>query len=648
MLILGMHFGHDASITIVGDGVILSHVLRERHARVKHAVGLTTRELDMALDTAGVSIADIDYCAIVSTQDLELITGLIDDFTVAFADPSGDKVPAPAARLYAAAGMAPDAAQSYGLKRLLAGEDDASLELLRGRWQSMFPEWQQYRDGKLDAFGWLNRYTTHEKWESSRSLKKIERDGFGAIDETLKFGMHYPVAVTCRGRKIPGYFVDHHVCHGASSYYRSGFDAAAVFSNDGGDPRRNLSGYLMYGQGSDLYVLSPHNLMVGGLYRSVGAAVGFDILGSEGKLMGLASYGEPAFLDKSFIGNFYDLERRHGADPVGSWINHCLEKAGRLGYERQFGDPQNVLGKLSVDVAASTQALFEETCLRTVQVQKTILRKAGLSAENLCLSGGCALNCPGNSRINASGLYSELFIEPNCDDGGLSVGAALYTHHNLLGQPLDANAVHANKSPFKGANIPESEIVATVDAAREKYQVTRPENRAQAAAGDLHGNRLVAWFDGRSEMGPRALCHRSLLANPTIYENWARVNVAKQREQWRPLAPVVLESKASEWFGECPEPSPYMLFTAKVKGNRLPAVTHVDGTARIQTLSEETGEIHDVAQQFEHLSGVPVILNTSLNGPGEPIVERPAEALRFFEAASIDVLYIDGYRISRD
>lgn len=649
MLVLGMHFGHDASVTVVGDGVILSHVLRERHARVKHAVGLTTHELDLALHTAGVTIEEIDYCAMVSTQDLELITGLIEEFSVEFSDQSASHVPAPARQLFAAAGIDPGAAQTYGLKRLLGGEDDPSLELLRGRWRSMFPEWEQYRDGSLAAFGWLNRYTTHEKWEARRGLRRVEKDGLdrNSLNDNLKYGMHFPVTVRCRGATIPGYLIDHHVCHGASTYYRSGFDSAAVFTNDGGDPRRNLSGYLMYGQGSDLFVLSPHNLLVGGLYRSVGTAVGFDILGCEGKLMGLASYGQPAFFDKKYVGNFYDLERRFGADPVGDWLTHCREQATRLGYEAQIGDPDNVLGQLSVDLAASTQMLFEQTCLRTVEVHKKLLDRAGLASKNLCLSGGCALNCPGNTTIHASGLYSGMFIEPNCDDGGLSVGAALYAHHNLLGKPLDASAVEANKSPFRGARIPAPELLATVESARSKHAVQFYDNPAPAAAADLQSNKLVAWFEGTSEMGPRALCHRSLLANPTVYENWARVNVAKQREQWRPLAPAVLESRSEEWFEGCPNPSPYMLFTAKVKGDRLPAVTHVDGTARIQTVSASTGVIHDLIEEFASLSGVPVVLNTSLNGPGEPIVERPAEALRLFDSASIDVLYLDGHRISR-
>lgn len=649
MLILGMHFGHDASVTVIGDGAILSHVLRERHARVKHAVGLTTAELDKALDAAGVSIDEIDYCAIVSTQDLELITGLIDGFSIGFADDSDSTIPAFARQLFAAAGIEASAAQSYGLRKLLAGENDASLDLLRGRWQSMFPEWEQYRDGKLASFGWLNRFTTHEKWEQRRGLRKIEKDGVdrGAINDALKYGMHFPVTVECRGAKIPGFLVDHHVCHGASTYYRSGFDSAAVFTNDGGDPRRNLSGYLMYGRGNDLYVLSPHSLMVGGLYRSVGAAVGFDILGSEGKLMGLASYGQPAFLDKNFIGNFHDLARRFGADPVGSWINHCVAQAERLGYEGAIGDADNALDQISVDLAASTQALFEQTCLRTVEVQKNILGRAGLDVENLCLSGGCALNCPGNSKIHASGIYSELYIEPNCDDGGLSVGAALYVQHNLLNRALDASVAEANRSPFKGANVSESDLAVALEAAQKEYEVSREGSPGEAAAKDLHDNKLVAWFEGRSEMGPRALCHRSLLANPTHHDNWARVNKAKQREHWRPFAPVVLEDKSTDWFEECPDPSPYMLFTAKVKGDRLPAVTHVDGTARIQTVSAATGVIHDVIGEFARLSDVPVILNTSLNGPGEPIVERPGEALRFFKAADIDVLYLDGHRITR-
>ncbi|MEE8463404.1 MAG: carbamoyltransferase C-terminal domain-containing protein, partial [Gammaproteobacteria bacterium] len=154
-------------------------------------------------------------------------------------------------------------------------------------------------------------------------------------------------------------------------------------------------------------------------------------------------------------------------------------------------------------------------------------------------------------------------------------------------------------------------------------------------------------YEGRSEMGPRALCHRSVLANPTDHGNWARVNGIKGREAWRPFAPVVIEEKMQDWFAGCPTHSPYMLFTARVRSRRLPAITHVDGSSRIQTVSAETGAIYQILREFDALTGIPVLMNTSLNGPGVPIVERPDEAYELFKDSAVDVLYLNGMRIGK-
>ncbi len=648
MVVLGLHFGHDASVSVVADGELLVHALRERHSRVKKAVGLDAEIIQNALTAAGLTLADIDACALVSTQDLELLTGLVEGFELELGEDPNHPVASPLVGLLADSGIDPHTLLTHGLRRLFERAGDEVNPLFLDRWKRMLPEWERFAGHEIASHGWLDLYTTHESWYGQRGLQGLAGPlARGALDDPIRLGMHYPVRIRLFGHTLPGYFVDHHVCHGASTYYRSGFEQAAILSVDGGNPSRNLSGHFMLGQGSRLHVIAPHHLALGGLYRNVGVALGFDALGAEGKLMGLSSYGQPRFYRDAFTGNLHDLQRRHGTDPFRSWMKHCLELAAARGYDQQYGNAESVLGPLSVDIAASTQKLFEETWLRAAEVLDASLRASGLGTDQLCVTGGCALNCPANSRLYVEGPFSKLFVEPNCDDGGLSVGAALYLYHNGLGRPVDPVVAERNRSPYRGIPVDPADTDQTLKRARGSFQVSQPANPGQAAAGDLHEDRILAWFEGRSEMGPRALCHRSVLANPANADNWRRVNQAKGRETWRPFAPVVLEEAMTDWFADCPTHSPYMLFTARVKSRQLPAVTHVDGSARIQTVTPDNGGIHDVLTELEKHNGAPVLMNTSLNGPGEPIVEQPSEALSFFENSGIDVLYIDGMRIAR-
>jgi carbamoyltransferase len=186
-----------------------------------------------------------------------------------------------------------------------------------------------------------------------------------------------------------------------------------------------------------------------------------------------------------------------------------------------------------------------------------------------------------------------------------------------------------------------------MEAAKVRIDFTPCADPAEAAAADLAEDRLIGWYEGSSEIGPRALGHRSILADPRKAENWPRVNRLKGREPWRPFAPAVLESEAPKWFYGAPNPSPYMLFNASIRSNQAPAITHVDGTSRIQTVSPANGEIHRVIKHFFAKTGMPMVLNTSFNGPGEPIVESPGDAIRFLVASTLDALYMGGFRITR-
>jgi carbamoyltransferase len=309
---------------------------------------------------------------------------------------------------------------------------------------------------------------------------------------------------------------------------------------------------------------------------------------------------------------------------------------------------------LNADIAASAQWIFEETRLAATRCLARILDRLGLQPEGLCLSGGVTLNCPANTRLAMEGPITPIFAEPNCDDGGLAAGAALYLTHQLLGlerPPLPGTRLPPCGEP--GASHPfaslspasEETILRTLEARERPVRWSRPASAAVAAAKAIAAGKLVGWVQGPSEVGPRALGRRSLLADPRDPDNWARVNRAKSREAWRPFAPAVLESAAGNWFGEMPLPSPYMLFTGQVRSNRLPAITHVDGTSRVQTVADDDVPFADLLRHFEEITGVPVLLNTSLNGPGEPIVEQPEEALSLLSAGAMDVLFIGPFQV---
>ena len=329
------------------------------------------------------------------------------------------------------------------------------------------------------------------------------------------------------------------------------------------------------------------------------------------------------------------------------WWSFLKEEGARRGYDMDtLGNANVVMESFPVDVAASTQKLFEETMLTGTELAWDIQRKLGLNTADLCLSGGCALNCPANERIAKESSFSRTFIEPCCDGSGLAIGAALFAFHNICGgsRRIDPKS---DFSPYLGPRYTSEDFVSTLSAWDSRVDVEECDHPERYAAEDLEQNLIVGWFQGRSEVGPRALGSRSILANPIYGDNWGRVNRIKSREAWRPFAPAVLEEESEHFFLSAQPKSPFMLFNAIVKSERIPAVTHVDQSSRIQTVSSRNQSFHSLLQNFHELSGVPVVLNTSFNGPGEPIVESPHDALKFFIESELDVLYLGRLRIRR-
>ena len=395
-----------------------------------------------------------------------------------------------------------------------------------------------------------------------------------------------------------------------------------------------------------MYPLTPHHLAVGELYDFSAVRLGFDLNGGAGKLMGLAAYGEPVFFDQNFVGNWHDTGRKSAQD----WIEHCEQRAKELGYDlNQFGDPAHILAPVNVDFAASCQKITEEVMLTGTATLAKALAASEIQTKNLCLSGGVALNCPANARIISESGFSKVSILPAVIDSGLSIGSALAIYYNLLNHPRKERATTSPTQGYLGLSGSHTTdiIEQALNDFGDQLRLTRLVNSAKKIAQYLNDDKLIALFYGRSEIGPRALGHRSILANPQIKNNWARVNNVKKREHWRPFAPAVLDKFVSDYFSVSEAESYFMLVNATVLKASIPAVTHVDGSARVQSVTKDCGLFYDVLSEFHELSGIPVVLNTSFNGPGEPVIETPEEAIRFFLASELDALFFDGYLLRR-
>jgi carbamoyltransferase len=643
MNVLGLHFGHDAAACVLRDGRIVSYVLRERHARIKHAISLDLATISRALAAAGITAEQVDFCAITSTQNMELIIEDPQGFAVEAKAHPGHRLPGSLDPDRAQAGL-DGSLQLHSLMDIFYNPAHAK-SFLRYHYGSAFPQHKSRGRADFTRFGMLDVFAEPASWSGGTLEELAVRDVSALLSgDGLRQGFHHPVTVRLGAAEIPAYLIGHHMAHAASCYYQSGFTDAAIFSHDGfAHGHGYLSGMFFRGEANRIYPVAPHHLAMGNLYNFIGTMLGLGYEGPAGKLMGLAGYGQPRFFDKRFVGNQYDWDK--AAITPRAWLDHCLERARGLGYDTRFlGVASRVREPVNIDIAASTQALFEEIYLAAAGSLHRMLAGAGKDSANLCVTGGCALNCPSNSRLSRESAFTNVFIEPGCDDSGLAIGAAGWLYHNVLDEPLPP-PVKPHASPYLGIAPEEDNIEAALAAVADRIEVQICDG-AEAAAEDLAHDRVIGWFEGRSEIGPRALGHRSILADARA-PNSDRVNAIKKREPWRPFAPAVLEEEAAAWFDGLPLPSPYMLFTGTVKSDALPAITHADHSARVQTVDPSCGDFYRLLKHFHARTGVPVILNTSFNGPGEPIVESAEDALRFFIGSGLDALYVGGRRITR-
>lgn len=442
------------------------------------------------------------------------------------------------------------------------------------------------------------------------------------------------------------YFSEHHLSHAASAFYASGFDEAAVLTADGVGEWATTS--VAVGKGLDIQMLEeiyfPHSL--GLLYSAFTYYLGFKVNSGEYKVMGLAPYGQPRFQDL-ILEKLIDLKGDGSFKLNLEYFTfpHGLRMVGRR-FERLFGtprrNPETELKPIHFDLAASIQKVTEEAMLRLARHTYEITE-----CRKLCLAGGVALNCVANGRILREGPFQEIFIQPAAGDAGGAYGVASLMAHAVFRKPR----VPGWGQAFWGPAYSDEETREVLDQEGAVYQELKDGELVREVAKRLAEGKVVGWVEGRMEFGPRALGHRSILADPRDPRMKDTVNLKiKFRETFRPFAPIVVEEKCPEYFGLNQE-SPFMLLVAPVHENKrvIPSVTHVDGSARIQTLSEEDDPtLYSLIQEFGRLSGVPVLINTSFNVRGEPIVCTPQEAWRCFMRTKMDCLVVNRFLLDKE
>lgn len=470
-------------------------------------------------------------------------------------------------------------------------------------------------------------------------------------------------------------FTGHHESHAASTFFPSNFEEAAILTLDGVGEWDTAT--IGHGQGNKIRILKalhfPHSL--GLLYSAVTYFCGFKVNSGEYKLMGLAPYGEPRFVE-AILKNLVDLKDDGSLAMDMSYFNYCQgltmtnDKFAAL-----FGGPprdaESAITQREMDIAASIQKVTEEAVIRMARHAKELT-----GASKLCMAGGVALNCVANGKLLRSGVFDDVFVTPASGDAGGALGAALFLHHQLLDKPRNLNCRDSLKGSLLGPRFTNDQIQAFLDEKQVRYEHFEQEPALlEAVAREMANGMVVGWLCGRMEFGPRALGARSIIGDPRNEQMQSQMNLRiKFRESFRPFAPCVLAEDVSEWFDHDRE-SPYMLMVADVQKKHrrqltteqvaamkdpdlrkrvnvarssLPAITHVDMSARLQTVDEARhGRFYRLMREFKRQTGCGVIINTSFNIRGEPIVCTPEDAYRCFMASDMDVLVLENFVLRR-
>jgi carbamoyltransferase len=475
----------------------------------------------------------------------------------------------------------------------------------------------------------------------------------------------------CKTAELPPLlFTEHHQAHAASAFFPSPFERAAILCMDGVGEWATTS--VWKGDGNELTpqweIDFPHSL--GMLYSAFTYYTGFKVNSGEYKLMGLAPYGESKYVDL-ILDNLLDLKEDGTFRLNMRYFNYA---AGLTMTNREFdglfgGPPRRAESQITqreMDIASSIQQVTEEVVLR---LARTVHRELG--ADYLCLAGGVALNCVANGRILREGPFKDIWIQPAAGDAGGAVGAALSVWHQYLAKPRQVNGADAMQGSYLGPRFSENEIRQYLDSVGARYAKLEDAELLPRVADILSQEKVVGWFQGRMEFGPRALGGRSIIGDPRSPKMQSVMNLKiKYRESFRPFAPSVLAEKAAQYF-ELDRASPYMLLVAPVREehripmtpeqqklfgveklniprSRIPAITHIDYSARIQTVHKETNpRYHELLRQFDERTGCPVLVNTSFNVRGEPIVGTPEDAYRCLMRTEMDYLVLENFLLAK-
>jgi carbamoyltransferase len=599
MRILGVSaFYHDSAAALLVDGKLVAAAQEERFTRKKHDARFPQQAIDFCLQHAGIGFKDVDYVAFYDKPFLKF-ERLLETY-LAFA-PRG----------FTSFRMA----IPVWLKEKLFQK-----ALLRDEFKRWVPD-----------FDW------HHK---------------------LLFG-------------------EHHQSHAASAFFPSPFDKAAVLTMDGVGEWATTS--LAMGEGSELAMLRelhfPHSL--GLLYSAFTYYTGFKVNSGEYKVMGLAPYGEPRF-KAAILDKLVDLKDDGSFRLNLDYFDYCTGLRMTNGkFDALFGGkprkPEQRLSQREMDLAASIQAVTEEVVLR---LARAVAKESG--AKNLCLAGGVALNCVANGKVLREALFDNIWVQPAAGDAGGAVGAAFAAYHGFCRQPrhvngrLNAPQLDGMDGSYLGPEFAQADIESCLRAAGAKFETLSYDTMIEDTAQALADGKAVGWFQGRMEFGPRALGARSILGDARSPSMQKTLNLkVKYRESFRPFAPSVLREDVGDWF-EIDADNPYMLMVAPVVEKRrramtddeqalfgidklnvprseIPAVTHVDYSARIQTVHRQTNPAyHDLISTFKAKTGCPVIVNTSFNVRGEPIVCTPEDAFRCFMGTEIEVLVVGNCLLKKE
>jgi carbamoyltransferase len=458
-------------------------------------------------------------------------------------------------------------------------------------------------------------------------------------------------------------FCEHHLSHAASAFYPSPYENAAVITMDGVGEWATTSAAM--GAGNKLEILQeihfPHSL--GLLYSAFTYYTGFKVNSGEYKVMGLAPYGQPKYAQR-ILDNVIDLKPDGSFRLDMSYFDYCTGLTMTNGrFAELFGEPvrgpEKLLTDFHMDIAASIQAVLDEAVLR---LTRSVAKQTG--ASNLCLAGGVALNCVANGKVLRDGRFKNIWIQPAAGDAGGAVGAALAGFHLYAGQPRQTNGTDGMSGALLGPHFTQVEIERRLAAAGARFTVVTEPEMIEKTAAALAAQQAVGWFQGRMEFGPRSLGARSILGDPRSPTMQKTLNLkVKYRESFRPFAPSVLREDVADWF-ELDSDSPYMLIVADVQKDKrramteqeqalygidklnvarstIPAVTHVDFSGRIQTVDADRNPLfHRLITKFKTNTGCPVLINTSFNVRGEPIVCTPEDAFRCFMGNELDLLVV--------